>query len=148
MKVSPNKFAQYRTGAHYDPHIDEFEEEFWPMMGILFAILAIWTGVVHFIDWLTFDVIPWWIEPFTIVPFLFLMAMNEKFDSLNPLHWWPMVWGYEAKLPEKDRITIRPLDNERIIEQHGGKMNVYIVDYEHIKFRKRKDAVMFGLRYF
>ena len=70
------------------------------------------------------------------------------FDSLNPLHWWPLIWGYEAKLPEKDKITIRPLDTERIMAQHGGRLNVHIIDYEHIKFRRKKDAVIFGLRYF
>ena len=74
--------------------------------------------------------------------------MKELYDSLNPCHWWPMVWGYRAKLPEDDKITIRPLDVQRIIDQHGGKMNVFIVDYEHIKFRRKKDAVIFGLRYF
>ena len=74
--------------------------------------------------------------------------MKEKYDSLNPLHWWPMVWGYNAKLPHEDRITIRPLDTERIMQQHGGKLNVHIIDYETIKFRRRKDAFVFGLRYF
>ena len=72
--------------------------------------------------------------------------MNENYKSLNPLHWWPMFWGYKAKLPDEDRITIRPLDTERIMEQHGGKLNVYIIDYESVKFRRKKDAVIFGLR--
>ena len=58
--------------------------------------------------------------------------MKERFDSLNPLHWWPMVWGYKAKLPDEDRITIRPLDADRIMQQHGGKCNVHIIDYETI----------------
>ena len=46
------------------------------------------------------------------------------------------------------RITIRPLDTERIMQQHGGPMNVHIIDFEHIKFRRKRDAVIFGLRYF
>ena len=151
MKLSPKnqqKYIMLRTYSHHDHDIDDFEEEFWPMMGILFTVWGMWTAIIHFIDYLTFDSIVWWVEPFTITPVIFLMVMKEKYDSLSPLHWWPMVWGYPAKLPHEDRITIRPLDTERIMKQHGGRLNVYIVDYEHIKFRRKKDAVMFGLRYF
>ena len=32
--------------------------------------------------------------------------------------------------------------------KHGGPLHVHIVDYEHIKFRRKKDAVMYGLRNF
>ena len=137
------RLYSHAPGPH--DHDSDFEDEFWPIMGILFAIICVWTGIVHFIDWATLDVIPWWAEPFTIVPVIFLLIMKEKFDSLNPLHWWPLVWGYKARLPQEDRITIRPLDTERIMELHGGRLNVYIIDYEHIKFRKRKDAVVFTL---
>ena len=48
-------------------------------------------------------------------------------------------------LPDREVITIRPLDQERIMKQYGGMMNVHIVDYETLKFRKRKDAVFFNL---
>ena len=135
MKLSPKnqpKFLQYRTYSHHDHDIDDLDGEFWPVMGILFTIWGAWTGVVHLIDWATLDVMPWWAEPFTIVPVIFLVVMKEKFDSLNPLHWWPMFWGYQAKLPDEDRITIRPLDTERIMQQHGGPLNVHIVDYSQI----------------
>ena len=131
MKLSPKsqqKFIMYRTYRHHDHDIDDLDGEFWPMMGILLAIWSVWTGAIHLI--------------------VFLLIMKEKFYSLNPLHWWPMFWGYNAKLPEEDRITIRPLDTERIMQQHGGPLNVHIIDYEHIKFRRKKDAVIFGLRYF
>ena len=151
MKLSPRnqrKFIMYRTYSHHDHDIDDFDEEFWPIMGILLAVWGAWTGVIHFIDWLTFDAVPWYIEPWTITPLIFLMIMNEKYDSLNPLHWWPMLWGYKMKLPEEDRITIRPTDPDRIMQQHGGRLNVFIVDYQHIKFRRKKDAVIFGLRTF
>ena len=89
--------------------------------------------------------VPWWAEPFTITPVIFSIVMHEKFDSLNPLHWWPMFWGYQVKLADEDRITIRPLDTERLLSKHGGRLNVHIVDYKHVKFRKRKDAVIFTL---
>ena len=80
MKLSPHKFAQYRT--HHEIDVD-MDEEFWPMMGILFTIWGGWTGVVHLIDWLTLDAIVWWAEPLTIVPLLFLLIMKEKFDSMS-----------------------------------------------------------------
>ena len=145
MKLSHQQ--KIRLYSHHDPDLD-MEEDFWPIIGILLSILGVWTGVVHLVDFWTFNVIPWWAEPFTIAPIIFLIIMNERYDSLNPLHWWPMLWGYEAKLPSAEVITIRPLDQERIMKQHGGKLNVHIIDYETVKFRRRKDAVIFGLRYF
>jgi hypothetical protein len=136
-----------RLYSHHDPDLD-LEDEFWPMMGVFGAILLVWTGVIHLIDWLTFDTIPLWLEPLTITPLIFLVVMKEMYDSVNPLHWWPMFWGYRCPLPEHEHITIRPLEAEDVLNRYGGRMNVFIVDHEHIKFRRRKDAVMFGLRYF
>jgi len=149
MKLSHQnqpKFLQYRTYSHHEHDLDELDGEFWPVMGILFAILGLWTGVIHLLDYLTWNVIPWWAEPFTIAPIIFLVVMKERYDSLNPAHWWPMFWGYNVSLPEEDRITIRPIDTDRILKQHGGKVNVHIIDYETIRFRRQKDAVIFSLR--
>ena len=149
MKLShknQHKFILYRTYAHHDHDIDDLEEEFWPVIGTLCSILAVWTGIIHLLDYLTWDMIPWWAEPFTITPIIFLFVMHEKYESLNPAHWWPMFWGYQVTLPTEDRITIRPIDTDRIMQQHGGRFNVHIIDYETIKFRKRKDAVIFSLR--
>ena len=145
MKLSPQKFAQYRT--HHEIDVD-MDEEFWPMMGILFTIWGGWTGIVHFLDWLTVDAIAWYVEPWTIIPFLFLLVMKERFDSLNPLHWWPMFFGYKIKLPDEDRVKIYPIDGADLIKKHGGLLNVHIVDYEHIKFRRKCDAVIFSLKNF
>ena len=149
MKLShknQHKFILYRTNAHHDHDIDDLEEEFWPVIGTLCSILAVWTGIIHLLDYLTWDMIPWWAEPFTITPIIFLFVMHEKYESLNPAHWWPMFWGYQVTLPTEDRITIRPIDTDRIMQQHGGRFNVHIVDYETLKFRRRKDAVIFSLR--
>jgi len=122
------------------------DEDFWPMMGVLAVIVAVWTGIIHLLDWLTFDFIPWWVEPFTMAPLIFLLAMKEIYGSLNPLHWWPMFWGYRVRLPDADRVKIYPLDSEELFKTYGGRINIHIVDYEHIKFRRRRDAVMFGLK--
>jgi len=145
MKLSQQQIR--RMYSHHDHDLD-LDEEFWPMMGVFGAILLVWTGVIHLIDWLTFDAIPLWLEPFTITPLIFLIVMKEIYDSINPLHWWPMFWGYRCPLPEEDHITIRPLEAEDVLKKYGGRMNVFIMDHEHIKFRKRKDAVMFGLTNF
>ncbi len=150
MKLSHHnqpKFLQYRTYSHHEHDLDDLDGEFWPVMGILFAILGLWTGFIHLLDYLTWNVIPWWAEPFTIAPIIFLIVMKERYDSLNPAHWWPMFWGYNVSLPEEDRITIRPIDTDRILKQHGGRVNVHIIDYETIKFRRQKDAVIFSLRH-
>ena len=50
-------------------------------MGILFTIWGVWTGAIHLIDWLTFDAVVWWVEPFTIAPIIMLIVMKEKFDE-------------------------------------------------------------------
>ena len=149
MKLSHQnqpKFLQYRTYSHHEHDLDDLDGEFWPVMGILFAILGLWTGFIHLVDYLTWNVIPWWAEPFTIAPIIFLIVMKERYDSLNPAHWWPLFWGYNVSLPAEDRITIRPIDTDRILKQHGGRVNVHIIDYETIRFRRQKDAVIFSLR--
>ena len=151
MKLGRNnqqKYLQFRTYQHHDHDIDDIDEEFWPMMGILFTLWGGWTAVVHFLDWLTLDAIVWWAEPFTVIPVIFLFIMHEKYDSLNPLHWWPLFFGYKIKLPEEDRVKIYPIDGADLIKKYCGPLQVHIVDYEHIKFRKKRDAVMFGLRYY
>ena len=144
MKLSQQQ--KIRMYSHYDHHLNE-EDDFWSVMGVLITILALWTGFIHLLDYFTFDAIPWWAEPFTIAPVILLIVMRERYDSLNPLHWWPLFWGYHVKLPDREIITIRPLDQERIMQEHGGMINVHIVDYETLKFRRRKDAVIFNLRH-
>ena len=83
MKLSQQQ--KIRMYSHHDNDLD-FEDEFWPIIGILLAILGAWTGFIHLIDYLTIDAIPWWVEPFTITPVIFLLIMKEHYDSLNPLH--------------------------------------------------------------
>ena len=144
MKLSSRQIRMMYSHLE-DPDMDE---DFWPMMGVLTIIVAVWTGIIHLMDWLTFDVIPWWVEPFTIAPLILLVIMKEVYDSINPLHWWPMFWGYCVRLPDEDRVKIYPLDSEALFKKYGGRINIHIVDYEHIKFRRRRDAVMFGLMNF
>lgn len=134
-----------RMYSHHEPDIDD--NDLLPIVGILLAIVLAWSLVVHFVDWLTFDFIKWWAEPLTILPFGFFLVMFEKFGSTNPLTWWPLVWGYKVALPEYGKIHIGH-DESMVLAHHGGRMNVHVIDHEHIKFRKKHDAVMFLLKQF
>jgi hypothetical protein len=145
---SQQTFVQYRTYSHHGHDIDDIDGEFWPIISILASIIGVWTGFVHLVDWLTIDAIVWWVEPFTITPVIFLIVMKERFDSLNPLHWWPMFFGYKIKLPDADTIKIYPIDGVDLIKKYGGPLHIHIVDYEYIKFRRRCDAVIFSLKNF
>ena len=118
-----------------------------PIMLVLLAlILGGWWGVVHVMDWMILDVIPWWAEPFTIVPALFLFEVRMKY-GFNPLHWWPLVWGVRIKIP--DDITFHMhlnYDSEKFLKKYGGLKNVFVdYDLDLIVFRRRKDAVSFCL---
>ena len=106
MKLSQQQ--KRRMYSHYDHDLD-FEDEFWPVMGVLFTIVGVWTGFIHLVDWLTFNVIPWWVEPFTIAPIIVLIVMKERFDSLNPLAKQEMLKFIEEQL-------INDLINQLIIE--------------------------------
>ena len=41
-----------------------------------------------------------------------------------------------------------PIDGDELIKKYGGPLNVYVIDPSHVKFRKRRDAVIFSLRNF
>ena len=56
MKLS--KQQKIRLYSHHDHDIDDLDGEFWPVMGILASILALWTGLIHLVDYLTWNIIP------------------------------------------------------------------------------------------
>ena len=146
MKLSPQQIRMMYS--HYpDPDLDE--DDFWPMMGILAVILLAWTGIIHLLDWLTFDFIPWWVEPFTIAPLIFLLAMKEVYDSINPLHWWPMFWGTRIMIDRESDWHIA-FDSTEFVKNNGGRYNAYCGwdsnEDLYIKFRKKRDAVVYSLR--
>ena len=59
LYMKPSQQQKIRMYSHHDHDLD-VEDEFWPIMGILLAILGVWTTLIHWIDWATLDVIPWW----------------------------------------------------------------------------------------
>lgn len=108
---------------------------------ILGILIAIWWLIVHFLDWLTFDVIVWWAEPLTfflLVPFL-IMFMEY---GHNPLHWWPLFWGTKVEIEGNDFFTV--WQKEEASLRYGGPSNVYY-NNDYIKFRRKRDAVTFCL---
>ena len=143
MKLSQHQ--KIRLYSHYDHHLEE-DEDFWTVMGILITIMGLWTGFIHLLDYFTFDMIPWWAEPFTIIPVILFVVMKERYDSLNPLHWWPLIWGYKMEMSDSKTIHFHPVAKDKILTQYGGPMNVHFVDFNTIKFRRKRDAVIFSLK--
>lgn len=110
-------------------------------LAVLVVLIAIWWGIVHFVDWLTFDAIVWWAEPLTLLLLIPLLIVFMEFGS-NPLNWWPLVWGTKVKLEGNDFMSV--WRKEEAFLKYGGKRNVYWTN-DYIKFRRRRDAVTFCL---
>ena len=147
MKVSlksQQKHIQYRT--HHEIDIDE-DEELSLVVGILLFIVGIWWSIVHVID-IFFDMLVWWQEPLTIIPLLFIgipWAIMTELYGKNPLHWWPAVWGIKVTIPEREPFHAYDPKLEKVLKKFGPS-RVYSVDYTTLKFRCKKDAVIFSLR--
>jgi hypothetical protein len=119
-------------------------EDGWVVLGILGAVIGLWWGFIHLIDAFTFDFMVWWVEPFTVLPMFAYLLMIEFTQRKNPIHWWPLVWGYKIQMANNDRIPSHLIDEEILYKEYGGPLNVY-VDGNCIKFRKQKDAVIYSL---
>jgi hypothetical protein len=117
-------------------HDDDDELGIWATIAILLTILAVYTGVVHLLDYLTFDAVPWWVEPFTIIPVVIYTVLVSEF-GFNPLHWWPLCWG--TRVTVKGDIEI----DERELKRLGGPLQVYREDWETLRFRRKRDAFAF-----
>lgn len=146
MKLSRKNQPVIRRYAHHDEDIDELDDTHFILV-LAGTIIGLWWGFIHLVDKFTFDFMPWWAEPFTIVPLIIYIGLYETYGK-NPLHWWPLIWGTKIKLPEEERLRIYPVDGEDILKKYGGPLNVYIVDFEHVKFRRKRDAVIFSLQNF
>ena len=126
---------------YHDPR-EEIADEGAVLFTIFAVIVGAFWGIVHFIDWTTFDIIPWWVEPLLIIPVI-IMTLIVGVYGKNPLHWWPMFWGIRVEIP--DSIWYHMVcDSDRFLKKYGGALNVY-VDRDYIKFRRKRDAVTFCL---
>ena len=128
---------------HRDEHHDLDDEDGWFAMGILSTIIGVWWGIFHLVDAFTFDKVPWWAEPFTIIPVFAYVIFSEITHSFNPLHWWPLVWGYKVEV-QNDRV-LHSIELDDIVKKYGGPMNVYVDGPFNLKFRKKKDVLKYCL---
>jgi hypothetical protein len=122
-------------------HTPEDEISFKEEIIVLAVLVTVWWGIVHFLDWLTFDVIPWWLEPFTLLLMIPILMMFVEFGK-NPLHWWPLIWGTKVKIEGNDFMAV--WRREEAFIKYGGPKNVYY-NGDYIKFRKSRDAFEYCL---
>ncbi len=112
-------------------------------------MIGIWWGIVHLID-IFFNKLVWWVEPLTIIPVLIVAipsVMLVEMYGKNPLHWWPLVWGTKVNIPEREPFRAFDSELEKTLDEFGPT-RVYMEDYTTLKFRTKKDAVMFSLKNF
>ena len=129
--------------SHYDDYERDIDDEGYIILGLGLAVWVTYWGIIHVIDKFTFNFMPWWVEPFTAFPLVGLLALVEIFGK-NPLHWWPLFWGTKIKTCNDDDDPIKhTLRLDGVIERMGGPANVYIVDWQTIKFRRKKDIVKY-----
>ena len=146
QRKSPTKYNQFRT--HHELEIDD-DEELGLLVGILMFVVLAWWGIVHIID-MFFDKLTWWQEPLTIIPVLLVgapWAMMAELYGKNPLHWWPAVWGTKVSIPEREPFHAYDPNLDKVLKKFGPT-RVYSVDYTTLKFRCKKDAVIFSLQNF
>jgi len=135
--------------GHYHDYDDDDENDVYIIIGTFFILWALYWAVVHFVDWLLGNWLPWWMEPLTLFFWLPPTIVVLKF-GYNPLNWWPMVWGTRVLAPERVEQA-HNIDEQKLLKKLGGPRNVWFTtndDYDLVlKFRRRKDAVFFSMKY-
>jgi hypothetical protein len=96
-----------------------------------------WVG-----DWLA-----WYVEllsPMMALPVLWVVNRYGR----NPLHWWPMLWGHRVRLDALNADLVL-MDSAAVVQVMGGPLRVWCDVQDqgevYLKFRRRRDAVWFGL---
>ena len=139
-----SKFVQYRT--HHEIDIDD-DEELAIVGVILTVIVGFWWAIVHVVD-IFFNKLSWWMEPLTIIPLLVVALpaiwVSEMYGR-NPMHWWPIVWGTKVTIPEREPFHAYSEEFEKAIKEYGPT-RIYVVDYNTLKFRTKKDATLYCLK--
>ena len=125
-------------------HDDEDFGDDYIVLGLGVGILGVYWLAVHFLDKWTIDLLPWWVEPFTAIPLVGVIALTEVFGK-NPLHWWPLVWGTKIQIRQDDDPIKHSLEIDEIKERLGGPLNVYVIDWQTLKFRRKKDVTKYLL---
>ena len=131
---------------------DDREDVFsWKEVVLLALILAIIWGVywliIHWVDHLLGDWLAWYVELISPLMALPVMWVCNSYGR-NPLHWWPMVWGHSVQLDAQNAEMVL-MDADAVTQFMGGRSRVWCdtrdVNQVYLKFRRRRDAVWFGL---
>ena len=131
------------TSNRYHDDDEDFGDDY-IVLGLGVGILGVYWLAVHFLDKWTIDLLPWWVEPFTAIPLVGLLALTEIFGK-NPLHWWPLVWGTKIQIRQDDDPIKHSLEIDEIKQRLGGPLNVYVIDWQTLKFRRKKDVTKYLL---
>lgn len=140
------------TTHFYRHHWDEEDLRLSPLEWlVLCGIASLGWGaywlVLHWVDHFLGDWLIWYVEllsPLCALPFLWLFNRYGH----NPLHWWPMLWGHSVKLDDHNADLVL-MDQQAVVKVMGGPMRVWCDIRDkgdvYLKFRRRRDAVWFGL---
>ena len=143
-KKQPKKHHRYRT--HHEVDFEE-DEELTIVVVVLTVVVGAWWGFVHIID-MFFNKLSWWMEPLTIIPLLVVVTpvifITEMYGR-NPMHWWPMFWGTKVTIPEREPFHAYSEKFEEVIQEYSPT-RIYVVDYNTLKFRTKKDATLYCLK--
>ena len=152
--IPPQFGKRSRKGYVYHPGYDELDKNDGLVIGgLLLGIWGLYWLLVHWVDHSMGNLMVWWLEPLTLfvtLPILGFFAMViDQYDSWNPLCWWPMFWGTKIMIDRESDWHIA-FDNEEFVQNNGGRYNAYCGwdsnEDLYIKFRKKRDAVIFSLK--
>lgn len=131
---------------------DDIEDGFtWVEVSLLMLILAIIWGVywliIHWVDHFVGDWLAWYVELISPILALPVLWVCNRYGR-NPLHWWPMLWGHRVLL-DKNNADLVLMDESAVVQTMGGRSRVWCdirdINLVYLKFRRRRDAVWFGL---
>jgi len=149
----PPQFGRRKHRGYYRDHYEPDDGDGVLLGGISLALWGIYWLVVHWIDWALGNLMVWWVEPLTLFVTLpvmgFFALIIDKHESWNPLHWWPMFWGTKIMIDRETDFYIA-FDPEEFVQNHGGRYNVFCSTDKnedlYVKFRRRRDAVVYSLK--
>lgn len=120
----------------------------WMVVAVLCALAwSVYWLIIHWVDHWVGDWLAWYVELLSPVLALPVIWLRVRY-GLNPLHWWPMVWGHSVRL-EPLNADLVLMDEAAVIELMGGPTRVWCdvrdLGEVHLKFRRKRDAVWFAL---
>ena len=149
----PFTFTKKKHGGYYYHHNEIMDDDdTYGLIALLLAIWGLYWLIVHWVDYLLGDWLVWWMEPLTIfvvLPVVVAMALTVDEYGWNPVYWWPMVWGTKICI-DRDAEFYMEFDEQEFVQNNGGRWNVHCGTYRdeemYIKFRRKRDAVIYSLK--